>query len=309
MTLFAKKALGLEICGDGARIALVAGKKEKPVLAASGFATFPDETVRLSLREPNVQNPDAFVATLRELYLKLLTRVSRVSVSLPDAIGRVLLLDVETRFKSRQEGADIVRWKLKKNFPFDINEAHLDYQVVQERETGAVSLLVSLISKSIVRQYEDLLVEAGMEPTMIDFTTFNLYRLFAQRLGLADNSLVVTCHGGSVGVLIFYDGKLAFCRTKDLSATTFEPNRLFREVNSSFLVYQEKYPVQSPTEAFCICSDDDAEAFRALVGEATGLDPVSLDVERMVVGGKGADVGQETLRMLSAALGAATRNL
>lgn len=307
--LFSKKALGIEICSDGARIALVGGKPDMPSLTAFGTASFPADTLKFSLKEVNVRNPTAFLAAMRELYLKLLTNVRQVSVSLPDSTGRAMLLDVETRFKSRDEGCDIIRWKLKKNYPFDINEAHLDYQVIQEKETGGISLLVSLIAKPVVQQYEDLLVEAGLEPNRIDFTTFNLCRLFSQRLELAENSLLITCHSGVIGILVFYDGMLGFCRAKELPGGIMEPNRIFREINSSFLIYQEKHPGHSPVEAFCVYTGDDAEAFCNLVGEATGLEPVLLDVERVVARGNGPGVDRKTLLMLTAALGAAARNL
>ena len=307
--LFAGKTLGIEICNDGARIALVTGKRNLPGLTAYGTAAFPGDTVQFSLREANVRNPSAFVATIREMYLRLLTNVRQVSLSLPDAAGRVVLLDVETRFKNRDEGADVIRWKLKKTFPFDINEAHLDYQVLQEKETGEMAVLAALIARPVVRQYEDLLVEAGLEPNRIDFTTFNLYSLFSGRLELADNSLLITCYGGVVGILILSGGVLEFYRAKEMPGDSFDPNRIFREINSSFLVYQGKYPGHSPTEAFCIYPGDDAAAFCALVAEATGLEPVVLDVERVVTRENGLVLDRRTLQTLTAALGAATRNL
>lgn len=307
--LFSNKALGLEISNDGARIALVEGKKAMPSLTAYAAAPFPAETLKFSLRENNVLNPAPFVATVREMYLKLLTNIRHVSVSLPESTGRIILMDVETRFKNRDEGAEIIRWKLKKNFPYDINEAHLDYQVIQERETGEISLLVSLIARQVVRQYEDLLAEAGLEPNRIDFTTFNLYHLFSQRLELAENSYLITCHSGVLGILIFSDGMLEFCRAKELSGNNPDANRVFRELNSSLLVYQEKYPNNSPTEAFCIYSGDDSKAFCTLVAEATGMEPVLLDVERAIDQGRGPSVDKKTLRTLTAALGAAARNL
>jgi type IV pilus assembly protein PilM len=307
--LFSNKALGIEICSDGARMALVEKKQGLLKLFSFGTASFPGDTVRLSLREANVQNPSAFVAAVREMYLKLLTNVRSVSVSLPDVVGRVVLLDAETRFKSKEEGADIVRWKLKKTFPFDINKAHLDYQVIREKETGEISILVSLIARSVVNQYEDLLVEAGLEPNQIDFTTFNLHRLFAGRLELAENSVVIACYGGVVSILIFHGGMLEFCRVKEMPGGILEPNRVYRELNSSFLIFQEKYPGHSPSEAFCIYSADEAEAFSPVIAEATGLEPVLLDVERVVARDNGFSVDRKTLRTLTAALGAATRNL
>jgi type IV pilus assembly protein PilM len=218
-------------------------------------------------------------------------------------------MDVETRFKSRDEGADIIRWKLKKNFPIDINDTHLDYQMIREKETGELTILVSLIARPVVHQYEELMVEAGLEPVMIDFTTFNLYSLFSRRLDLAENSLLVTCHDGTVGILIVHDGKLEFCRTKEIPGGIRDQNRFFREINSSFLLYKEKYPGHSPTEAFCIYSEDDAEAFCSLVGESTGLEPVLLDAERIMMRDNCPGANVKTLRRFAAALGAAARNL
>jgi type IV pilus assembly protein PilM len=307
--IFTKKAVGIEICNDGARIVLVTGSHDKPGLAAFSAASFPADTLKFSLREANVLNPQAFVAAIRELHLTLPPHGRQVSLSLPDSTGRTMLLDIETRFKSRDEGADIIRWKLKKSYPFDINEAHLDYQVIQEKETGEVSLLVSLIARPVVRQYEDLLVEAGLEPNRIDFTTFNLCTLFSQRLDLSENALLVTCHDGVVGILIFYNGRLEFCRVKEVHGGTSEPNRVFREINSSFLIFTERFPGHAPTEAFCVYSEADADAFSALISEATGIDPVLLDAERVVGRDRCPGSQGKSLRRYAAALGAAARNL
>lgn len=309
MMLFSNKTLGIELCNEGARIALVSGKKDAPSLKAVSEATFPAGTLRFSMREENILNRASFVNTMRELHLRLLSHVRRVSLSLPDSTGRVILMDVETRFKSRDEGADIIRWKLKKNYPIDINETHLDYQMIREKETGELSILVSLIARPVVQQYEELLEEAGLEPARIDFTLFNLYSLFSQRLELAENSLLVTSHGGALGILIFHEGKLDFCRSKEVPGGIREPNRFFREINSSYLLYKEKNPGHLPTEAFCIYSEDDTDALCALVGEATGLDPVFLDAQRIVDMKNFPRGDVKSLRRFTAALGAAARGL
>lgn len=307
--LFAKQALGIEIDHDGVKMALVGGMRAMPRLEASGMAPFPAETIRLSLREPNVLDPAAFVSTVRETYLKLLTNTQRVSVSLPDATGRIILLDLDTRFKSRSEGADIIRWKLKKSLPYDISEAHLDYQLLREKDTGEVSVLASLITRQVVNQYEDLLLEAGMEPNRIDFTTFNLYRIFASRLELAENAVVMASYGGVVSMLIFFGGVLEFYRAKEIAGGMREANRVFRDLNSSLLVYQDKHPGHIITEAFCIAASEEAETFRTVAGEAVGLEPLLLDVDRVVSRSNILATDRNTLDLLTAALGAATRNL
>jgi len=306
---FSRKALGLEICQDEARLVLVGGKSHAPRLDAFCAVTFPPDTLRFSLREQNVTNKASFIAKVRDAYLKMLTTTRRISVSLPDSVGRVFVLDLETRFKTRTEGADMVRWKLKKSFPFDINEMHLDYQVLQERDSGEVSTLVSLISRQVVMQYEDLLVEAGLEPNRIDFTSFNMCRFFSSRLDFVENAALVAWHGRVLSILIFHNGILEFFRSKELSSSSNGTNRIFREIDNSLLFYQDKQPGYTMKEVFCIAPHDEAAAFRAVIGEATGLEPVMLDAGRVISRKEGLSVDGKTLYSLASALGAAVRNL
>lgn len=307
---FSRKALGMEICQDGAWMVLVGGKPHAPRVDAHHEVFFPPDTLKFSLREENVINPAVFVSKIREVYLKMLCGTNRISVSLPDTVGRVILLDLETRFKAREEGADIIRWKLKKNFPFDVNELHLDYQVLQERDSGEISTLVSLISRQVITQYEDLLAEAGLQPNRIDFTTFNICRFFSSHLEIAENAALMVWHSGIISILIFHNGVLDFYRSKILSAGSVNgTNRIFCEVSNSFLVYREKQPGYSINKAFCIAPFDEAEAFRAVVAEATGLEPVFLDAGRIVSRNEGFGLDAMTLSTLTAAMGAAVRNL
>ena len=302
---WSRKAVGLELSPEGISFALAAPGKTLRVDGGVS-APFPAGTLQLSRREPNVKDPQAFVRSVREAYLRLLTKERTVSVSLPDATGRVVLQELEARPRSHDEGLDIIRWKLNKSFPFDISTVHLDYQTLVERENGTVSMLVSLISRPVVTQYEELLTEAGLEPKFIDFTSFNLYRLFSPRLEMSDNGAFVTFYRGALTVLIFYAGILSFYRTKE---TAREAHNLYREVNSSFLVYGDRYPGHAVTELFCMAGAADAEAFRALVAEASGLDPVLLYLERMVTLGHGVVLDRSALHELAGALGAAVRSL
>ena len=302
--LMFKKGLGIELSGQGLSFARVAcGQTLR--LEAGLSLPFPPGTLQLSRREPNVTAPQAFVAKVREAHLRLLTKERSVSVSLPDATGRVVLLELEARFKNREEGLEIIRWKLKKSLPFDISTVHLDYQILAERESGGVSLLVSLISRPVVTQYEELLIEAGLEPKFIDFTSFNLYRLFSSRLELSDNGALVTFYAGALTVLIFHGGVLCFYRTKEAAG---EAQNLYREVNSSFLVYGDRHPRQAVTEVFCLAGVTDAEAFRSLVAEASGLTPVLLDLERVVTRPAGLGLDGAGLYALAGSLGAAVRS-
>jgi type IV pilus assembly protein PilM len=306
--MFSRKSLGLEIGRNGFRMSLAAVGKGKLVVTRWESNDFPPDTVRLSIREPNIINPAAFSASIREAWLRMLTKEKRITLTLPDSIGRVLLVDLDTRFRNRQEGIDVIRWKLKKSLPFDIAQAHLDFQVLAERDDGSLLTLVSIIGRDIICQYEQCLETAGLEPYRIEFSAFSLYRLFAERIELADNSGLALFHAGTLILMLFRDGVLDFFRSKELAGAFIDANRLFREINSSFLVYRERVPGQDVEELFFMAPDDDVTHFSAILAEATGVEPKRLNVERFVDRGADAPGDRKTLNLLAASIGAAARS-
>jgi len=307
--LFSRKAVGIEITQHTVRMALIDGTTTAPRLLAHASGAFPEATIRILHREPNVTTPGVFVNCLRETFSALGTRSELVSLSLPDSAGRVVLLDLDTRFKNRREGIDIIRWKLKKSLPFDLHDIHLDYQIIREKENGELTALVALMSRQVISQYEELLVEAGLKPNRVDFSTFNLYRLFAKRLEMSEHSLFVAFHDGVLSILVFRDGSIDFYRTKEVSDVEPDMNRIFMETNSSLLFYRDKNPGRELRDAFCLVPDGMGEAFQTVVNEACGLDPLLLDVQKFVTVAQPVGTGKSTLVGLAAALGAATRNL
>lgn len=307
--LFNKQSLGLEISSDGFKMAVCGGRSEEPRLDLYSAGNCPPGTVHFSFKEMNILDPARFTAGIRETYLKLLTKLNRTSLSLPDSVGRIMILDLETRFKSRSDGLDIIRWKLKKSFPFDIGGIYIDYQLLRENETGGIKTLVSLIKSEVVNQYEELLLESGLEPNKIDLTTFNLLRLFSKRLELAGNSMILSFFRGRLSITVFYEDVLEFYRSKDISAGESEADHLFREINSSLLVYRNNHPGHSFNEVFCVTAPEQSRDFIALATEATGLEPVPLFAGDFVARKRGISCDGQMLQNLAPALGAALRNL
>lgn len=307
--MFTRTAIGLEIKSDGIRMALMGGTRNRPVLQAFSEHRLDPETVRVTLRDMNVLHPASFVTAIRDAHLRLLTPTTRVAVALPDAAGRVLVLDLDTRFKSRDEAADIIRWKLKKNFPFDINDAHFDFQQLHEKDTGEISVLVSLICRQVLNQYEELIAEAGLQPNQIDFTSFRLHEFFSSRLSVDEDYLFISHFSGVLSILLFRRGALDFYRSKEIPSARFSVNRVYREISSSLLVYQDKSPDLSIGKVYCFIDRQYLDDFRSMVAEATNLEPVLLDAERAVIRSPGFPAEQGTVFGLTAALGSALRNL
>ena len=304
---FKSQSLGLEIGREGVKFSLLSRRKEEFLLDAFAVAPLPPEMVRISHKEPMVLLPPGFITQVRAAWNRLQTKSSRVCVSLPDACGRVMLVELETRFRSHEEGAGIIRWKLKKHSSLEMQETHLDYQIIREKDSGEQTALVSLIAKPIITQMEDLLTEAGLEPYAIDFTSFNLYRLFARRIEPTETCVLLSCFGGSLGIMIFYDGALEFYRSKEMPGGEFDGARLFQEISSSLLVYREKNPLREMGSCFCIAPESLWDQLREIVAEATAADPLLLEPHRFVQASPGIALNSSAAFILSASLGAAVR--
>ncbi|MDD2308733.1 MAG: pilus assembly protein PilM [Desulfuromonadaceae bacterium] len=307
--LFTRNPIGVEISQHGVTCALTGGSVASPRVERVAYAPFSAQTIQISLREQNVLDPEAFVAGLKSAYNQLLCRSPRVAVSLPDAVCRIMLLDLEGRFKSRPEALDLIRWKLKKSIPLDSADTHLDYQQLMVRENGDLALLVAIASRTVLSQYEDLITEAGLSPVRIDCHTFNICRLFDRRLSLHDDCILISFYGSTLSIVAFAQGIPEFIRVKYLAGTLATDSRVYMEINSSLLVYKERFPERPVQTVFCMASPDIAQNYQVMVAEATGTTPTLLETKGAVTPGNSAPGDQERLFPCTVAIGAALRSL
>jgi len=306
--LFFQKSLGVEISPSGVAFALLSGSAAAPRLERVSYRSFTPGTIRVSLREQNILDPAGFTSQVKDAHNTLLYRGNRLSVTLPDTVGRIMLLDVEGRFKSRTEGLDIIRWKLKKSLPFDVADTHLDYQQLTVRENGSLALLVALVSRSVIGQYEELLASAGFLPARIDFNIFNLFRIFERRMSFLEDGALVSFFDGILGIMIFSEGIPEFIRIKDLSGVVAVDSRVYMEINSSFLVYHERFPDRVLTHVACFAPPEMMPDFCGMVTEVTACESILLETKSVVIPSDAVPADQKALFPFTSAIGAALRN-
>lgn len=305
---FQSKSLGLEIHQHGFAWTLASGQADAPVIERYEISAGSDEIVKPSIKEPNIIDAAALGRQISESWNRLSTNIKSVSLSVPDLAGRVMILEMDSPIKSKAEGLDQVKWKLKKSFPVELSELHLDYHLLRVNEEGSSTLLVALASRAVINEYEDLLLSISLEPAKIDFASFNLYRLFASRLEINDHMAFVSCHRDLLTVMVFQDGVLDFHRSKFIGTSLSDPVRLYREVNSSLLVYSDSRGGWKPQRLFYYASPADRGLFRSVLFEATGAEPVLVDTDAIISGSK-QRLDRLVLPEIIGSLGAASRSL
>lgn len=95
-------------------------------------------------------------------------RSKKVTVIVPDAAVRVLLLDFDTLPSKVADVLPILRFRLRKLVPFEVEDAAISYQILDTpREAGSENLVrvaVAVMPSAIRTEYEDAVREAGYEP-------------------------------------------------------------------------------------------------------------------------------------------------
>ena len=103
------------------------------------------------------------VAAVRSALESVAGRGRDTTLILPDAAVRVLLLDFDALPTKLAEALPVVRFRLKKLVPFDVDTAAVSYQVLSSDRTG-VRVLAVAIPGDLLAEYESFVREAGFEP-------------------------------------------------------------------------------------------------------------------------------------------------
>jgi type IV pilus assembly protein PilM len=86
-------------------------------------------------------------------------------VILPDACIRTLLLDFDSLPSKPQEIEPVIRFRMKKSLPFDVEDAVFSYEIT--RGNGNVRVVAAVSPRSIIQEYEGAFRAEGYLPGVV----------------------------------------------------------------------------------------------------------------------------------------------
>lgn len=242
-------------------------------------------TVELSGKQPNVTDPRRFVEILRRTLEPLAGGEERVALSLPDRVGRVYLLETESGFKTRQEGIDILKWRLKASLPVPPQQVQLDYQVLERRDDGRQRLVVAAIARPVLEQFEELLETAGRQAVQIVFHSLDLSNYYQPRLDLGEEFLLVGVEKQQLTLMYFAARALAYQRVREMAP---EPEQLFRELSRSLADASASHPAMQRCPVFAHIDPELPASLREVLGSTLERDIRVLDPQLKRLAGEAA---------------------
>ena len=124
-------------------------------------------TLAVSPLKENVLDPDAFTMAVRAVGNTQTTRKRReIALILPDYCTRSAVIDFDSFPSDPKEQASLVRFRIKRSVPFDVDSAALSY-VVQPGTGKSVDVVVVVAPLEIVSRYESPFRAAGLTPGLV----------------------------------------------------------------------------------------------------------------------------------------------
>lgn len=226
--------LACEIAAD--RVIAARAADSRQVLELCSTSELAPGCVVPDLTEGNLRQPDAVVSALREVLGNVGSRSREVTAVLPDAAVRVALLDFETLPQNREEAEGVVRFRLRKSLPFDVDKAKVSYQA--QTSNGTVRVVAAVALNSVIQEYEAVIREAGFSPGVV------LPSMLAAVSGApADRgTLVVKVDARTTSIALLEQQQLLLFRTlENTRGVTISGEQLAEDVYPSVVFFQDTY--------------------------------------------------------------------
>ena len=243
--MMSRAYIGLDIGASSLRAVLL--RKKKGTFSVSKCRVVPfsmQKAFSFPLAEKNIFDKKLLVESLAPLLDSFTEGEERLSLSLPESTGRLILTDVDTVFSSKKEGREFLRWKLKKLISLEPDDIHLDYQVLK-KTNASQKVLVSMVSRQMVEQLEEIFGELGFFVSVIDLHALNCFNYYYPIFEGGNNFCFICFEDNLLNFFYIAERTPSYYRSRLIPG---EGETLFHEIQRSIIDCQNSYPeiLQNP---------------------------------------------------------------
>lgn len=182
------------------------------------FAPLEPDVISISPVRDNVLRPETLLAQVRSLVpADGSRRKRRAALLLPDYAVRVTVLDFDNFPSSPSEQLSLIRFRMKRSVPFDLESAALSYFPQPDGDGGKrVEAVVAIAPLEIVTRYESPFRQAGFQTGLVTTSALAALELLP-RTGL---HILVKRTGRILSLAVLSAGTLKLIRAIELAEHT-----------------------------------------------------------------------------------------
>ncbi len=224
-----------------AHVAVAGWSKSGRNLENYAVEPLPLGAVMASPVDANVVQPEAVKAALRKALGRVPIRGGApVALLIPDPVVRVFILPFETFPRRTDEALGMLRWRLKKSVPFDVDETAVSW-MRQIGKDGALEIVAAVARQRIVREYEEVLASFETNAGVVLSSTLTTLPLLEDE----GATLLVRMSGKTMITVITQRGGLSVYRSTEMAAEAgaLDPQAMLDEIFPAIAYFQDTFDV------------------------------------------------------------------
>jgi type IV pilus assembly protein PilM len=188
-----KNVIGLDIGSSSIKLVELAEGKNGFRLQSLGIAPLPPEAIVDGALMDSVTIIDA----IRELITTSKVKTKDVVTSVSG--HSVIVKKIALPFMTEAELEESIRWEAERYIPFDINDVNIDFQIFGSNPENPEVMDVVLVAakKDIINDYVSVIMEAGLNPVIIDIDAFALENMLAINYEIGREEVVAIANVGA----------------------------------------------------------------------------------------------------------------
>lgn len=228
-------------------------------LEAATTSTLPAGTVVPGLQQTNIAVRETLVSALREALNTVAGRSRDITLVVPDSTARIILMDFDTLPDKPKEADAVVRFRLKKSLPFDVEQSSVSFD--RQGSGNQVRVVAAVMPRNVLDEYESATREAGYNPGAV-------VPSMIAALGVVDATvptMVIKVETGTTTFAIVDQNQLLLYRALENGGSVVTGESLVDDVNTSLVYFEDRYGIG--VDRLLVTGVQSAQALQAAFGE------------------------------------------
>jgi type IV pilus assembly protein PilM len=286
----------VEITPEGVLAAARSAASGSGEALSFAFAALPAGAVVPGIEEANLRAPETVASAIRSALDELAPRHRAVTLVLPDASVRVFVLDFDSLPAKADETLPVLRFRLRKMVPFDVEHGGVSYQILTE-DKAECKVLTAVLPGPVLAEYEAAVRAAGYEPGAVLPSSLAAI----ETAGQMEAVLAVNLSGTGMTTLIANGQDLLLYRTLDLPAAPMARiSEIQRGIAVAAAYYEDK--LGAPPRKLFYTGNHDMHEFASWVA---GADVEVVELSPRPESGMLTSLGRESIAGVAGALAGA----
>ena len=188
-----KDVIGLDIGSSSIKMVELREGKNGYRLQNLAIAPLPPEAIV----DGALMDSVTIIDTIRDLVASSKTRIRNAVASVSG--HSVIVKKITLPLMTEAELEESVQWEAERYIPFDINDVNIDFQILGSSSENADVMDVILVAakKDIINDYVSVIMEAGLNPVLMDIDAFALENMLAINYEIENDEIVALINVGA----------------------------------------------------------------------------------------------------------------